>query len=46
LIRATSNCLAIALARAANAPVGQITDLPVQPLLQKYSDFPKKQISL
>jgi hypothetical protein len=27
-------------------PVGSPADLPVQPLLQKYSGFPKKQITL
>jgi hypothetical protein len=26
-------------------PDGQITEMPVQPLSQKYSDFPKEQIT-
>ena len=26
-------------------PDGQITEMPVQPLLKKYSDFPKTQIT-
>jgi hypothetical protein len=33
-------------ANSTNPPDGQITQKPVQPLLQKYSDFPKSQISL
>jgi hypothetical protein len=32
--------------RRPNRPDGQISDLPVQPFSQKYSDFPKTQITL
>ena len=37
--------LQTAACRAVRPPDGQITELPVQPLPQKYSDFPKTQIS-
>jgi len=37
--------LQTAACRAVRPPDGQITELPVQPLSQKYSDFPKTQIS-
>jgi hypothetical protein len=34
------------LIRRTKRPDGQITDMPVQPCLQKYSGFPKNQITL
>jgi len=37
--------LQTAACRAVRPPDGQITELPVQPLSQKYSGFPKTQIS-
>src|SRR6267378_589703 len=36
----------ISRANSTNPPDGQITQKSVKPLLQKYSDFPKSQISL